>query len=294
MQKDMTRSDLFVKERVFVRYVPNFINGITDKTHPEYGGLSNNARIGICAPVSTRRINKLFTEAELEILAKEFNDPTLMNNDSDFWKEFVTDKHGMSKSIFPIFLKKEGMMLTKEEPLDFIYIRILEDSDSIATSFEDAKVRGSKFAMIKEKDQFKKEIIDKESTKKAFKLYEKYEDNMPVLRYLLNNIGKSVNATAEPGFIQNEAWKKMTDSPNMFSGILGDALLEQKIKLTAFLRFKLINKVNSLYYFEDGAIIALDGDKNDIDGAAKYFESGIGQEQLLMLTAKLAILTKTK
>lgn len=290
----MTRNDMFVQERVFVRYIPNFGNGITEKEHPEYGGLSNNARIGICAPVSTRRITKIFTREELDLLAVEFNDPTLVNDSSDFWKEYVTDQYGMSKSIFPIFLKKEGSMLEKSDPKDFIYIRILEDSDSVGSSIEDAKVKGCKFAMIKEKDQFKKEKIDKDSAKKAFKLYDKYEDNAAVLRYLLGSSGKPVNISANLEFLQNEAWKKMNESPLLFSGILGDELLDFKIKVTAFLRYKLISKVNSLYYFEDGQIISLDGDKNDMNGAAKYFQSGIGQEQLLMLQAKLDILTKTK
>lgn len=290
----MTRNEMLSEERVFVRYIPNFTNGISDKSHPEYGGLSNNARIGICAPVSTRKINKLFTVEELAILAIEFNDPSLVNNDSDFWKEYITDQYGMSKSIFPIFLKKEGSMLQKSEPIDFVHIRILEDSESVGSSIEDAKVKGCKFAMIKEKDQFKKEKIDKESSKKAFKLYEKYEDNAAVLRYLLSSAGKTMNITANLEFLQNEAWKKMNETPVAFNAILGDELLEFKIKVTAFLRFKLVNKVNSLFYFEDGSTIALDGDKSDLDGAAKYFKSGIGQEQLLMLTAKLDVLTKTK
>lgn len=287
-----SKNEMFVDEKVFVRYIPNFSNGITEKEHPEYGGLSNNARIGICAPVSTRKINEIFTTEELGVLAKEFNDESLVNNDSDFWKEYVTDKYGMSKSIFPIFLQKEGSMLNKKNPIDYIYIRVLEDSESVGKSIQDAKNRGAKFALIKEKDQFKKEKTDISTAKKAFKLYNKYEEEEDVLRYLLSNIGKPVSATTGLEFLQTEAWKEMNARPILFSSILDDEFLTTKISVSSFLRYKLINKVNSLYYFDSGEIIALDGDLNDIDGAAKYLSSGIGQESFLSLTSKLKVLTK--
>jgi hypothetical protein len=286
------KNEMFVDEKVFVRYIPSFINGITEKSHPEYGGLSNNARIGICAPVSTRKINQIFSREELAVLAKEFNDETLINNDSDFWKEYVTDKYGMSSSIFPIVLKKEGAMYNKKNPVDFIYIRILEDSESVGNSIQNAKERGCKFAMIKEKDQFKKEKLDISSAKAAFKLYNKYEDDESVLRYLLSNLGKPVSITTSGEFLQTEAWKEMNASPVMFAAVLGDEHLSTKIDITSLLRFKLINKVNSLYYFEKGEPIMLDGETNDIDGAARYLKSGIGQEMFLTLKAKLKVLNK--
>jgi len=285
-------NDIFVDEKVFVRYIPNFMNGITEKAHPEYGGLSNNARIGICAPVSTRKINQIFSKEELSALAKEFNDETLINNDSDFWKEYVTDKYGMSSSIFPIFLKKEGAMYNKKNPIDFIYIRVLEDSESVGSSIQNAKERGCKFAMIKEKDQFKKEKLDISAAKIASKLYNNYEENEEVLRYLLSNLGKPVSATSKGEFLQTEAWKEMNSSPILFASVLADEFLDIKIDISNLLRYKLINKVNSLYYFEKGEAIMLDGDTNDINGAAKYLKSGIGQETFLMLKAKLKVLTK--
>lgn len=288
----ITKNEMFVNEKVFVKYLPDLSNGITDKTHPEYGGLSNNARIGICAPVSTRKINDIFSEAELKVLSEEFNDPTLVRGDSDFWKEYITDKHGMSQSIFPIFLKKEGALYNKKNPVDYIYIRVLEDSESLGSSIEDARVKKCKFALIKEKDEFKKETTDISAAKSAFKLYNKYDENEDVLRYLLSNISKPVSATVGLDFLQRESWKEMNARPVMFAKILSDEFLEVKIKIAQFFRYKLINKVNSLYYFETGEQISFDGVVADIEGAASYLASGVGQEALLSLEAKLKILTK--
>jgi len=166
----LTREQMFRNEKVFLRYIPNFSNGITDKTHPEYGGLSNNAKIGICAPILTNRLNDVFSDDELAILAKELNEPSLINKTSDFWKEFVTDKHGMSNSIFPIVIKKEGALYNKKNPIDYIYIKILKDSDLIGSSVKNAKEIGAKFALIEEKDQFKKEKEDIGAAKKASNL----------------------------------------------------------------------------------------------------------------------------
>lgn len=285
--KKLTRNDMFTDERVILRYVPNFSNGITDKTHPEYGGLSSNARIGIPAPILTDRIHDVFTHEELEILAKEFNDHTIVNKTSNFWKENVTDASGMNISIFPIVIKKEGAMYNKKNPTHYIYIKILQDCPIIADSVKNAKEIGAKFALIAEKDQFKKEKEDIGSAKTAFKLYSKYEDNELALRYLLSNTSKAPSSSVTLEFLQNEAWKEMQSRPVGFARVLGDKYLDTKIKINEFLKYKLVSRVNNLYYLEKGEKIALDGEINDIDGAAKYFASGIGQETLLTLDARL-------
>lgn len=292
IEKKITRESMFRDEKVLLRYVPNFSNGITEKTHPEYGGLSNNARIGICAPILSGRINDIFSDEELEILAKELNEPTLIHKTSDFWKEFVTDKHGMSNSIFPIMLRKEGAIFNKKNPVEYIYIKILKDSELVGNSIKNARELGVKFALIEEKDQFKKEKEDILNSKRAIKLYVKYEDNEEVLRYLLTNSSKTPSSAVDIEFLQTEAWKEMNSKPTLFAKILGDELLEVKVKMSQFLKYKLITKMNNLYYMEKGEAIALDGEVNDIDGAARFFSSGLGQEKLLHLDARLEAIKK--
>jgi hypothetical protein len=292
-KKDMaTRNEMFTDEKVFLKYIPNYGNGISDKTHPEYGGLSNNARVGISAPVLTRRINEIFSKDELGVLAIELNDPTLVHNDSRFWKEYVTDEHGMSSSIFPIFLKKEGAMYNKKNPIDYIYIRVLEDSNSVGNSIDDAKANGCKFAMIREKDQFKKEKTDISLEKQAMKLYLQYEEDEEILRYLLSSNKKQVSISSNMDHLQNEAWKEKTSNTRTFIGLLSDEFLKEKVAMSNFLRYKLINRVNKLYYFEDGRMISLDSELNDDNGTSRYFASGIGQEDFLALKAKLEIMKK--
>ena len=288
----MNKETLFVDEKVFVRYIPNFKNQITDKTHPEYGGLSNNSKVAITAPLIDNRIKSIFSEEELDALSKALNIPDLSSQFSDFWKEYVVDKHGMSNSIFPIFLKKEGLILNKKNPVDYIYIKILEDCPIIGESIADAKNKDLQFALIKESDEFKKEIFDINSKKKAWKLYEKFEEDVAALRFLISSLGKAPATFAKKDFLQKEAYKLMETKQKMFLAILDDEFLVEKIAVTEFLKYKLINKSNNLYYTEKGVPIALDGDKNDITGCAKYFASGIGQEEYLLLKNKVDILNK--
>lgn len=279
-------------EKVFVKYLIDTTNGITDKTHTLHGGMSNNASIGIPAPILTKRINKIFSKEELDFLGKELNEDLSAN--SDFWREYRKDP--MSKMItgeFPIHLKKEGAIFNKSNPLDYIKIRILEDSDIVANSYEEAKQKkGCRFVLINEKDVYKKEKAGMSIKQKAYKLFGKYEDDLDVLSYYLRISNKSVPKNPDSEFLQSETWKEMEINPGAFVALLEDEHLKTKIKLADFLNFKLINKVNSLYYDTEGKNLSLDGELNDLNGCVRYLDSGVGGEYRLGLEAKVKSLKK--
>lgn len=285
---------LLKDEKYFVKYVPDYSNGIMDKTHPEHGGMSNNASLGICAPLMERKIPLLFSKEELEFLAQEIGNEEVKNPNSDFWREFSLDEYGMTKSAFPIFLKKEGMMLNKIHAMDYIHIKILQDSNLVASSVAEAKQMKAKFVILKEADKFIAETANRKDTKTAFSLYYKYEENAKVLRYLLVTVGKSLANNASKDFIQNEAWAVMNKNQAQFVKILGDELLDVKVDITLFLRYKLISVAKGLYYDESGSKISMDNEVNDITGAAKFLNSGAGQEMYLSLKAKLQVMAGQK
>lgn len=279
------------EEKVFVKYIPNYVNSITDKTHPLYGGLSNNASIGIPAPVMTKRIGIIFSKEELEFLAEELNEDLRPN--SKFWKEFRKDEGGMLVDGFPIYLRKEGAMLNKNNAMDYIKIRILEDSEIVANSVEQiTQKEGCRFVLISEKDVYKKEIANISTKQKAVKLFGKYEDNDEILRYVLKTFNKSVDSKHKSEFLQKEAWKISEDNAMAFIATLEDEHLKTKIKINDFINFKLINKSNNLYYDMEGKKLALDNEVNDILGAARFLDSGIGSEFRLGLEAKVKSLKK--
>jgi len=279
------------EEKVFVKYIMDTKNGITDKTHPLYGGLSTNASIGIPAPILTKRIPYIFTKEELVFLGTELNED--LNPNSKFWREYRKDDNGMLVDGFPIFLKKEGAMFNKNNAMDFIKIRILQDSEIIANSVDElTHKKGCRFVLVSEKDIYRKEIINISVKQKAVKLFGKYEDDELVLKYILRTFNKSVDKSHKIEFLQKEAWKISEDNPQGFIATLEDEHLKTKIKIVDFINFKLINKSNNLYYDIEGKALALDGEQNDINGAARYLDSGIGGEFRMGLEAKVKAMKK--
>ena len=132
------------------------------------------------------------------------------------------------------------------------------------------------------------------STKKqAVKLHSKYEDNPEVLAAVLRAFNK--NADPEKNtleFLQNETWKLVETTPKLFVEAAQDEYIEEKILLYNLLSRNMISVANKLYFTKDGDALKLDGEKNDLEGAAKYLASGVGQELRLELEAKLRLMEK--
>lgn len=279
------------EEKIFVKFIPSTLNGITDKTHPLHGGLSGNASIGIPAPIMNKRIQHIFTKDELAFLAEELGEDTRPN--SSFWREFRRDDNNMLVDGFPIYLRKEGTMFNKNNAMDFIKIRILQDSDLIANSVDEiSHKKGCRFVLISEKDVYKKEISNISVRQKAVKLFGKYEDDEEVLKYVLRTFGKSIDTKHKIEFLQKEVWNLSDDNPLAFIATVEDENLKTKIKINDFLNFKLINKSNNLFYDLEGKPLSLDGETNDIVGASRYLDSGVGGDFRLGLEAKVKSLKK--
>lgn len=283
----------YLKEgTVIVKFIPDFKNGITDKKHPLFGGLSSNASIAIPAPLLKRRIDKIFTEDELEFLGKKLNEDLAPN--SDFWREYRRDDFGMPLGTFPIFLKKEGMLLKKSDPLDYIKIKILKDSEIVANSPAEIKNRKSQYRFVLiEQDQIHREDLDIMSAKKAaVKLHTKYEDDVDILRFVLKSFNKNVSYSNTLDFLQKETWTLVEVDPIRFKMLLSDEFIETKILVDKAVRYKLLTKSNNLYYTAVGDPVRLDGEANDYEGAAKFLASGAGQEMRLEFEAQIKKLEK--
>lgn len=278
---------IFTDEQIILKYIPRFDNGITDKMHPLYGGLSSNASINLVAPIMKKRITDLFTKEELEALSSELN--TDLSNNSKFWREYSKDEFGNAISPFPVFMKKEGMLLNKKNPMDYIIIKIMEDSNLVANSPSEIKNRQKeyRFVMIKQKEIHTEDLEKINYKKEAVKLHTKYEKDSDVLRHILKTFNKNVSSQSSLEFLQKETWKLVDTVPQLFIQTVSDPLLEAKVLLNDFVRYKLVNTSNGLYYTATGDPIRLDGETNDYDGAAKYLDSGAGQEMKLEMTAKV-------
>lgn len=291
-QATVSKKNYLKDGSVIVRFIPDYKNGITDKQHPLYGGLSSNASISIPAPLLTRRIDKIFTKDELAFLGEKLNEDLASN--SEFWREYRKDDFGMPMGVFPIFLKKEGAMLHKSDPLDYIKLKILQDSEIISNNPAEIKNRKSQYRFVLiEQDQLHKEDTDVITFKKAaMKLHTMYENNVDVLRFILKSFNKNVSYSSKLPFLVNETWKLVELDPVRFSKLLSDEYVETKILVDKAVRYKLLNKANNLFYTATGDPVRLDGEANDYEGAAKFLDSGAGQEMRLEFEAQIKSLDK--
>jgi len=283
-----------VDEVVMVKFIPSTRNGVLDPKHPLYGGLSSNASIAIPAPIMRKRIDQLFEKDEILVLTEELKEDLSQN--SDFWREYRKDDLGMPTGIFPIFLKKEGMLLNKKNALDYIRIRILENSPVVAPSPDKIKNKSSeyRFVLVKQKERHKEDLQQMSTKKQAVKYHSKYEDNPDVLAFILRTFNKNADPKKNTlEFLQNETWKLVEGSPDLFVEAIQDEYIEEKILLYNLLSNNLISVSNRLYFTKEGDALKLDGEKNDLEGAAKYLASGVGQELRLELEAKLRLIEKS-
>lgn len=292
MAKVAEKKSYLTDEVVIVKYLSDTKNGVLDKKHPLYGGLSSNASIAIPAPLLRGGIDKIFSKDELEFLGKELNEDLAPN--SDFWKEYKKDDLGIPLSIFPIFLKKEGMILNKKDPLDYIRIRVLENSPIVAKDPSVVKFARSqyRFVLVKQNQMHKEDLDSITYEKKAAKLHTQFEEDADVLRYILTQFNRNVGYSSKLPFLQAETWKLVKAEPKLFAKVAEDELIEEKMLIQEALRYKLISTSNKFYYTKDGDPIRLDGEKNDFEGAASYLGSGAGQEMKLELEAKIKLLRK--
>lgn len=288
-----SKKNYLTEGTVIVKFIPDFKNGIDDKKHPLYGGLSSNASVAIPAPLLMRRIDKIFTKDELAFLADELNEEHLQAN-APFWREYRKDEFGMPMGVFPIFLKKEGMMLKKSEAIDYIKIKILQDSDIVAINPGEIKNKKSQYRFVLiEQDQLHNEDINSISVKKqAVKLHTKFENDEDVLRFILKSFNKNVSYSSKLPFLQNETWKMAELDPARFTRLLSDELVETKILVDKAVRYKLLNRSNNLYYTATGDPVRLDGEANDYEGAAKFLASGAGQEMRIEFEVQIKTLEK--
>lgn len=277
-------------ETVIVKFLPNTRNGILDPKHPLYGGLSSNASIAVPAPIMRRKLDGLFSKEELAVLSKKLSGEDLRPT-SEFWREYRKDELGMNIGVFPIFLKKEGLLLNKKDAVDYIKIRILENTPIVAPSPSEVKNKESeyRFVLVKQGELHREDIKKITWKKKAVKFHTKYEDDERILQHVLRSFNKSVGSSHKLPFLQNETWKLVEAEPQLFVKAMEDEFLDEKVLIYDLLKENLLTSSNKLFFSLENDPLRLEGDRNDLEGAARYLASGVGQDLRVELEAKLKL-----
>lgn len=288
-----TRETLYRKGvKVAIRFQPSEENGVVDKTHTLYGGLTNLSIIAVPAPLVVNKgektVSELFTQDELKVLAEDLFDPTIVNPTSAFWKEYAKDANGMTIGKFPINLDKSGLLLEMDKPLDVIYHRILINSPIVAKDRDSIYNKKTyRFYAVDFEDMHKDKLKNINIKKQAFILFGKIDDNKEVVLHILNSLGILVDEKSDLDFLSSTLFDEVEKNPGLFVNIASDKYLKMKMVIGKLVAAGLILVKNDLYYSADGNVplTATDGGFNDLEGAAAYLSSDMGQELYLLLTA---------
>lgn len=296
------RKGLYQNTDVAVRYINDLKNKVTDRDHTLYGGLTKEASIGIPAPWNTggrlKEVHELFTKQELAILSHDLGNPEIENLKSAFWKDGIFDEYKNPLSFFPINLKKEGLSLNLLNPEDVIRYRILANS-SIVAKDEESKydLASYRFYIVNSEDALNGRILDMNIKQKASVIFGKIYERSKVLSYVLRTLGKSVASDANIKFLQSECYELVEDRAREFVAVASDELLVHKISIEEFVKAGLIIVKNGFYYTSEGKELSLDGKLNDLNGAAQFLNSPIGNATFVGLKGaykKLAEESKAK
>ena len=289
-EEEGIRTDFLETRIVTVRYIKKDNNGIKDPKHVSYGGLLNGAVIAIPAPtMDNGKMKNLLTNEEKKGLEHTLNGVNLSIY-GDFWKEY--DKNGdkgvgYTMGILPIYLTKDDSRLDLSNPYDYIKYKVLQASPIVANSLDTIRHRATnRFVLTSESEEMAKQLDKVGDKVTAYKLYVKYEDSKQVLRYALRNLGRNTNRSHKLDFLQSELHKELEKNPGLVCSIMGDEYLKSKVLLESCYEYGAVLKRDKKFYNLDNEPIS-DGDAPNMDVAAKYLSSNLGQEQRLALEAKL-------
>ena len=271
-------------ERVKVQFIPDDSSGITDKTHPYYGGMANNAWHSYTVPMLRNGTYKNpLTDKEKEYLeycmGLERNALSVHKTVNNFWENRQ------------VLVKKDGEILDLSTPMGYINYKILlTNSDAICPSLKllrDAPKATYKFVLISDNEVYNA-TTETVSTKSAcWKAYGKIEEDVKTLKVILETLtGHAVDAKSGLAFLQEQVVNLIESNPRAFLATVADKFLPFKVIIKDAVEKGVIERRGDYYYYMNNPLCG----KNEnptITVAAKYISEPKNQEILFSIQAKL-------
>jgi hypothetical protein len=281
-------STAFLKARVVkVKFIPKPTKEITNPNHVAYGRKLDGTYDYISPPrLRSDKMKNILTDEEKQGL--EF----LLRRDlsiyGDFWRGY---KMG---GMFPIALGKEDKILKLDVPEDYIIYKVLLNSEIVAKSLEDMRVKpreSYRYVLIEEGEDEKADAEKISEQAEAFTFYSKYSNDRRALRFILSQLGKRSNLNAKLSFLQTEVGKSI-NVPKEREIVL-NLSKNKNFEIMALLEeawgLGVVDKINGNYFTKEGEPIASEeeADKPDIHAAGRFLSSPFGQEMRLAIEKRV-------
>lgn len=279
----MAKQEEFVlrNEKVTIRRIPRFNNGITDRQHPLYGGMLETATLSL-APRLLRNGNytNILSKEEKDVLEESLGleANTLSIYNKKYWDNYY------------IRLEKDDLNLDLKDPNDYIKYKVLSTHiDLIAPSLEEQHRKGSyRYVIIKQNEEEERSNAKISKKSLAYMKLGEINQNKEALLYTLKILTGRIPSTATKlGTLRTKVGELVESDTNNFVQIVDDPDFDIKVFIDNGVRVGAILRRGSEYFTVDNKPMMLSGDKSPIEEAVKYLKSVANQEVKFAIEARI-------
>ena len=203
----------------------------------------------------------------------EYNALSIYKKVDNFWDD--ANEIGIAR----VRLIKQDNYFDLANPEDFIKYKILlANKDFIAPSIkvlQDMPKVTYQFVIIAEGEETKSAKDNMSFTMRAYKEFGKVEDNIDILRTIVETIdGRPTAPTVKLEFLQTKINNLIQADSKMFCSVITDPALETKVLIKRAIEAGIIsNRGNYLYYKVDNTPLCETNEEPTLNIAAKYLNS---------------------
>lgn len=272
-------------EKIFVKYIINDRDGITDKSHPYYGGMADGSIYGFTVPVLTNgNFKNVLTDSEKSFLEDymglDYNALSVYNRgENNYWANYL------------IKIDKNGLILDLSVPNQYIdYKVLLANVDEVCPSPKVLKERPKatyKFVLVSSNETYSITKDRVNNNMQSYKEFGKIEDDYDILKCIIETIdGRTVSSNSSLDFLKSRIIEIIDTNAKRFLDVVKDPLLPFRVFINKAVTARVIAKRGDYYYYNDMPL-CLDGENPTISYAAKYLSLPKNQELKLSIEAKM-------
>ena len=226
-------------------------------------------------------LKNVLTDEEKEFFeTKVFQGQNLSMYNKDFWgRKYVT-------------LEKLDTILDLSQPEDYLKYKILLGWNTvIAPSLQEHKNNPSlahQFYLEKDGESTRLESKTLNITKKAWKNFDKIENNRDVLAAVIFLMsGKKVAGNADMEYLNAEVSKIVNNKPGDFNTLVEDAQFETQVLIANAERAGIIKKSKGAYETKDGLPLTEKGQPATIMNVVNFLNNPINNEAKELILSRL-------
>jgi hypothetical protein len=246
------------------------------------GGMIEGASRRFCVPkLRNGGLKNVLTKEEKEWFESNKFFGVNLSIYSEFWKDFA------------VKLYKHDKILDLSDAEDYLQYKVLLAWDKVIAPSLKAMTENNRatyqYVLIEENEEVQVRGEELGLTKKAWKLYAKYEDNRDVLTSILSLMSnKKVSDSASMKFLRAQVENLVDTRTKDFVNLVEDSDFEIKQLIALAEVAGIIVKKSGKYETVDGLTLAEKGEIATLQNAVKYLNNPRNQEVIDLIRARLA------